>query len=222
MCAPWPQRGIIKSRHGNRNGCFKHTTCNALCLMFTLAMNSINSRKHSLFAKLFFLTLENEQKKMIQLVFYQLWQTLTKLIQTWLSRPCSVIWTRKESCHRFSHKATTELSKMYIQKETNGANSLQTCVRITLCPWCKGMTYFQVFTVKNICIFRAVHENFGPLAILGAPAVPPLGLVPVAHGSPLTACVPHCVVSGRSASRWLTVRFKQMLLLKEAMCHFIN
>ena len=51
-------------------------------------------------------------------------------------------------------------------------------------------TYFHVFTMKNICILGAVHQDLWPLPLLVPSAVPPT-LLPLAHGSPLTACIPH-------------------------------
>lgn len=50
-------------------------------------------------------------------------------------------------------------------------------------------THFDVFTVENVCVLWAVHQDFGPL--------PPSALSllrTLAHGGPLTASVPHDAV----------------------------
>ena len=48
--------------------------------------------------------------------------------------------------------------------------------------------------MEDVCILGAVHEDFGPVPLLGPSAVPAVGLLPLAHGCSLAARVSHDAV----------------------------
>lgn len=64
-----------------------------------------------------------------------------------------------------------------------------------------GATHFNVFTVENVSVLWAVHQDFGPL-----PPSPRSLVRALAHGGPLTAGVPHDAVLFKTGSRLLWVR----------------
>lgn len=76
--------------------------------------------------------------------------------------------------------------------------------------------------MKNIGILRTVHKDFRPLSLLCSPAVSSLGLLPMTHGSPLTAGVPHDLALWEDGTRSLEENSeKDVGNLEEHLVHLI-
>lgn len=68
----------------------------------------------------------------------------------------------------------------------------------------KPQACLHVLPMEDVCVLGAVHEDFGPIPFLGPSAVPPMGLLALAHGRSLAARVSHAAVC---KTQWVSCNY---------------